>query len=131
MAHRINTYGDQQIEVTVSRETLIERLKEYRIKHQQQYEKALALWRKDFAEAIAAINVNTLGEFPRTLTELSQNLPVNYLDQYDEAIDLFGMGQNETVKLEGKAFRRYCRDNWEWKDNKYFTQAIVILQHSH
>ena len=121
-------YGRIKVEVTVKRTELIERLKTNRDKHRDEYEKALALWRKDFADIIKGLNTKKLTEYPEELEELDENCPESYLDAYDDIIEMFGMAVKEKILLDSDAFRNFCRDEWDWKSdvygNKYYRKVL-------
>ncbi|MBC8109684.1 MAG: hypothetical protein H7Y04_01340 [Verrucomicrobia bacterium] len=121
-------YGDLKIEITVNRKELIERLRKNREKHQQEFEQAILLWQHDLAISIAQIDATRQVFFPKALERLQNNCPVSYLSEYDDLIDMFGMGVKDEILLEGEAFRKFCRDEWDWKStlarNQYYKQVL-------
>ncbi len=125
---RANYYGDMKIEVSVERKSLIERLKKNREKHQKEFEKAIQLWQNDLKEEIAKIEVEKHTHFPDKLELMQRICPVSYLNDYDDLIDMFEMGVNDQILLESEAFRKFCRDEWDWKSeiskNFYYKQVL-------
>ena len=120
--------GRTSIEVTVKRTDLIKRLKRNRTKHQQEYEQAITLWQEDLAKTIASTDAAKIRQYPENLSELEENCPVSFLDEYDDIIDMFEMGVNDEILLDSEAFRNFCRDEWDWKSdiagNKYYKTIL-------
>lgn len=121
-------YGRINVEVTVKKTELIERLTESRIKHRDEFQQAITLWRRDLAEVIKNIDVENLSHYPVELEELERHCPESYLEAYDDIIEMFNMAVKDEILLDSQAFRNFCRDEWEWKsdvsDNKYYREIL-------
>lgn len=121
-------YGRINIEVTVKREELIERLKRNRDKHQREFSQAIALWQQDLSEVTRNLDATKHTHFPQVLNELDNNCPVSFLSEYDDIIDMFEMAVKEEILLDSEAFRNFCRDEWDWKSdiagNKYYQKIL-------
>lgn len=121
-------YGNINIEVTVKRLDLIERLKKNRNKHEKEFKQAIKLWQKDLDKAIQSIDTKKIQQFPTILEDLQDECPVSFLDDYNDIIDMFEMAIKEEILLTSKAFKNFCRDEWDWKSdiaqNKYYEKAI-------
>ncbi|OJJ23729.1 hypothetical protein BKI52_05105 [marine bacterium AO1-C] len=121
-------YGRINVEVTVKRTDLIDRLKKNREKHQREFQQAIALWQQDLAEAIKNLDVANQTEFPKDISELEEHCPESYIEAYDDIIEMFSMAIKEEVLLDSDAFRNFCRDEWDWKsdvaDNKYYHMVL-------
>jgi hypothetical protein len=76
-------HGRINIEVTVKRTELIERLIINREKHKNEFQEAIALWQRDFAIVIKSIDAKNLTYYPKELEELDEHCPDSYLDTYD------------------------------------------------
>lgn len=121
-------HGRINVEVTVKKTELIERLIKNREKHKNEFQQAIALWQHDLAEAIKNIDIKNQNYYPQELEELEGSCPDSYIDAYDDIIEMFKMGVKEEVLLDSQAFRNYCRDDWDWKSdvsaNKYYRQIL-------
>lgn len=121
-------YGRVNIEVTVKKTELIERLKRNREKHAREFKQAIGLWQQDLDAVIKNLDISKQQRFPQELSRLQSNCPVSYLDEYDDIIDMFEMAVKEEILLDSEAFRNFCRDEWDWKSdiarNKYYQQTL-------
>ena len=122
------SHGRINVEVTVKRTELIERLVKNREKHQNEFQQAIALWQQDLAVAIKEIDVKKQTYYPKELQELQENCPHSYLETYNDIIEMFKMAVKDEILLDSEAFRNFCRDDWEWKsavsDNKYYRKIL-------
>ena len=122
-------HGEIEIEIKVSREELLERLKENREKHLKAYEKAIKCWQKELQSVLKTINTSDCVDFPYELEALRGDCPDEYLNEYDRAIDMFSMCVKKTITIDSESFNTFCRDEWGWKTytvtNKYYRQTRV------
>ncbi len=120
-------YGETQIEVSVNRIELITRLKRNREKHEAEYNIAIKLWQEDLAQQLALINVVEHYSFPTELSNLRSECPESYISVYDNIIEMFEMGVNETILLDSDSFKQFCKDDWDFQSdlgqNKYYKSA--------
>ena len=123
-------YNEIEIEVTVSRKELLERLKANRIKHEAEFAAAIAAWQKDLQKALQEIDASEHFRQPKSLEQLRDDCPRTHVHQYDQAIDMFEMCVNETIKLDSDSFNTFCRDEWGWKhsacSNPYFQLVMEM-----
>ncbi|MCP4522138.1 MAG: hypothetical protein GY827_10680 [Cytophagales bacterium] len=128
MGYRHGGGGSFNIEVTVKRTELIERLKRNREKHQKEFKQAIKLWQKDLEKAAQSINYRKIHTYPAILEELQDECPVSFVSEYDDMIDMFEMAIKDEMILTSDAFRNFCRDEWDWKSdiaqNKYYEKVI-------
>ena len=123
-------YGENDMIVTVNIKELLNRLKENRTSHSNNYEKSLTLWKTDLNETIQSLaNCGvSIEKFPIELTEIRDSKPLSYVKQYDQVIDMFEMSVSQTVELTQSMFNTYCRDEWSWKSsttsNKYYSSIL-------
>jgi hypothetical protein len=121
-------HGRINVEVTVKRTELIERLTISREKHENEFQQAIKLWRRDLAEVIKNIDVDNQSYYPKELEELEEHCPDSYLEAYDDIIEMFNMAVKDEILLDSQAFRNFCRDEWDWKsdvsDNKYYREIL-------
>ena len=130
--HMRSRHGSIDIEVTVKREELLERLRENREKHEQEFNQAISQWQNELQSSIESIKPNAEFEFPQSLEQLRDDCPVSHVNHYDQAIDMFGMCVTEEIKLDSDAFNTFCRDEWGWKDslatNRFYRSVVVVQQ---
>lgn len=121
-------HGRINVEVTVKRTELIERLMISRQKHEEEFQQAIALWRQDLAEAIKNIDIENINYYPQELEELESDCPDSYTQTYDDIIEMFNMAIKDEIILDSKAFRNFCKDEWDWKSdvssNKYYRKVL-------
>lgn len=130
--HMRSRHGSIDIEVTVKREELLERLRENREKHEQEFNQAISQWQNELQSSIESIKPSAEFEFPQSLEQLRDDCPVSHVNDYDQAIDMFGMCVTEEIKLDSDAFNTFCRDEWGWKDslatNRFYRSVVVVQQ---
>ncbi len=117
MALKRNHWGDTTVEVTVRRLDLIERLKQNKEKHKHNFDRAIALWQQHLAELLVSIDTQKIVSFPRQLSVMEEQCPKSYLSDYEDIIEMFEMGVHDTVLLDAEAFRKFCKDEWDWKND--------------
>lgn len=55
-------------------------------------------------------------------TSLDMEVPHNYSDSYDEAIDIISWDKRSTIPLAFSNFKKYVRDEWDWTHD--FTNMV-------
>ncbi|HRC96106.1 MAG TPA: hypothetical protein PK317_04855 [Coprothermobacter proteolyticus] len=45
------------------------------------------------------------------------DVPMSYESSYKDAIEMLELSVNETIKLDHGAFKRFVKDEWEWKQS--------------
>lgn len=115
---------DIEIEITVTRSELLQRLKANRTKHHEEFQAAITAWQKDLQLELNQLDASQFKKWPKTLNKLELLCPESHVHEYDQAIDMFEMSVNDTIKLDSKSFNTFCRDEWGWKNdsstNHYF-----------
>lgn len=115
-------------QVTISREKLVEKLRENRNTHAAIYTEAMegywdklkvALYDLEAAATLLTDNSDTLqaydyNKLTRPLAQVDR--PNNYLQAYDEAIELFDWDESPSVELNVSEFRKFVLDKWDWQD---------------
>ena len=110
-----SNHGDINIEVTVKTAELLERLKENREKHAEEFEAAISVWQEEFQKVIDEIDPAGCRWYPNELEVLRQDCPSSHVSEYDKAIDMFTMCTKEEVTLDSESFSTFCRDDRGWK----------------
>ena len=57
-------------------------------------------------------------------------VPQNYSEKYDEAIDMAHYEVNDTIKLTWAEFQAYVRDKWSWSEGFNNTTRIYKAVHN-
>lgn len=112
--------------VSVSRNRLLDTLRENLVKHEAEYKEAkkgylLARSEKtsELAKAAAAAASDDSKENREALKDAWNNLvgldkPTNHSPDYEQAIALVEWEVRDTVDLTTSEFEKYVRDNWHW-----------------
>lgn len=110
-----------ELDITVSRNKLLDILKENYQKHCTEYEAAKVRYRvfaiKQLKERLDQLQ--DPGEW-RTL-KLSTYLsfraapPPTYAKDYQDVIDLLEMCEDAKISISAHQFRCWCKDDWDWK----------------
>lgn len=111
----------------VSRSRLLTKLQEnleaHKVDYREAYEGYLALQEAAIADVAAAANAfedaQDRGEALRRLQESyskfnTLDVPVDHSGDYEQAIEVMGWEERETVELSINDFECYVRDNWSW-----------------
>lgn len=109
--------------VTVKKNDLIDILQENRKRHVEIFKEAYEEYRKQYIEYLR--EAMRLAQGPgRVLTpDNYPSEPRCYVKSYDLAIEMMEMSIDETVDLSEQDFRRYVRDEWEWKDDFFLSNS--------
>lgn len=111
--------------ITVNKAELLEKLKENRNKHRQQFEKALAGWQDTVLEKLkSAVAEAEAGKRFRTSFHLPQ--PSDHTDEYDEIIAAVEWETSDEIRLGRSEFRQFVLDEWGWKRDFMLTSARYI-----
>ena len=115
----------QEKYTNVNVKNLLEKLKNNRESHHQEWEEAHGKWRelqtaklKEFAASVQeAIEVAEKGgkiEFPPQ-HDFMLDEPINHTKSYDKVIARMEMTVDETLYISHTDFDRYVLDDWSWK----------------
>jgi hypothetical protein len=102
--------------VDVKRLELIEVLRKNRQKHIEDYKMLLeAFYVNSFNRARIFLEdvgnrITTSGQFYFSMIK-----PTSSEESYDDAIEMLEMATNDTIKLDRASFKKYVKDEWDWK----------------
>lgn len=104
----------RQQTVNVNRSELIAALRVNRDAHKAEYEEAV----KAYQETVIRKLTETLeraksGDFKNISIHLAQ--PESHEKDFTDVIEMMEMSVDETIKLDGEAFRAYFKNEWVWK----------------
>lgn len=128
MAFKSSRYDETSLEISVKKEDLLVILKRNREQHQKDFEKSIYFWQKHLAAVLSKIKPTECLEFPEELENARSHCPESCVKEYDDVIDMFEMSINETIILTTDAYRKYCKDEWDWKTSTYKNWYYKNLQ---
>jgi hypothetical protein len=116
-------------EIKVDKEKTVAILIENREKHFVAQKKAMDGWKKQVVERLRATqtkirNDEDIDDIGIIFSDLAK--PVNVLQEYDDAIEMFEMDTRDEITLTEEEFKQFIKDRWVWKANwshsnsKYF-----------
>lgn len=108
--------------VIVSKERLINTLKENRENHVNTFEQVLEDYR---TEAVKQLEEHIVRIRDGKVEQVFVHLPVpkNYEEEYDRAIKMAEWEQNTVIELTEKEFDQFVLDNWTWKHD--FNETVA------
>jgi hypothetical protein len=108
----MNVAGD--IEITVGKPALLEKLRSNRDSHRGLYEKAYEGYRKAMLADLEA-KLTDLKAGKAVDPYLRHQAPEDHTRDYDDVVDMLEMHQGDTLELTQAQFRCYVKDDWGWK----------------
>ena len=113
-----------KMEVKVSREDLLAKLKENRANHAKIVAEArLGYLERAIKKAEAAIADLKAGK-PVSLQSYALRMPEDYTSAYSTVIEMLEWSKDETITLAADEFRQFVEDRWDWKDGFLSTNAL-------
>jgi hypothetical protein len=103
--------------VTVYKEEVIDKARENRNNHKNEYEIALKGYKQEMKEYL----LQQLGELEASSEKenfslgSSPTMPRHHLDDYDNAIRMLDWETNEMISLEEHEFKNLIFDEWDWQ----------------
>lgn len=107
-----------QMTVTVSCKELLEKLKENKIKHRNDFITAKANWILECQTRLTKQLFDfTKSDKPEDIAlHVLQSCPKDMTEEYSQAIKMLEWNKNETMELDHQQFEALIMDNWSWKD---------------
>ena len=112
---------------------LIERLKEHRDNHINDYRKAMDVYHKDLKDALHSLHVLALKsvdtldlDVVKTAHSKVQSIvkPVNAVKAYDQYIDLLFYSAEQVVELDMDDANSIINDEWDWAVSAKITNSF-------
>jgi hypothetical protein len=119
------------MEVSIPRQKLVEALEKNRSQHRAIFEEALEGYRKEA--------VRQLEDFIRRIKNgdlkkvyVSLPLPEEHTDEYDRALSMIAMSEDDTFILDESDYQSFVQDDWAWKrqfiaSNSYYSATAAGL----
>ena len=115
-----------QFEITIKVVQLLEKLKENKAHHNENFEKAVKKYRERVIKSLeAALNAARLGKEYRTHFALVR--PENMLDEYNTIISMLEMSVDEVITLNKREYENFVLDKWDWSD-RFTSNTLSYLQ---
>lgn len=117
------------LNIKMNRLVLIDKIKEQRKKHLEEYALALAGWR----DKMSAMCMKVVGRskdliaYPRDLHKLSQ-LPEKHLGDFDDAINMLENATDAEIELDQDMFNTLVQGKWDWQSQVQLTNSIYGMQ---
>ena len=101
-------------EVTVSKSDLIQRVETNQADHVAVFDRAIVGYRH---AAMAFFNeqIDKASRGEQFETYFKEPIPEDHSEDYEAALDMLAMSQDESITLTAQEFRQYVRDDWGWK----------------
>lgn len=103
-------YGNRKIKV--EKQKLIEKIKENKVKHFEEYNKAVIAYKKEALEQLEKLT-NKVNDGALDI-KLNLITPVNNSDNYDKILEMFEWEVEEFVELEQQEFLEYVQDETDF-----------------
>jgi hypothetical protein len=100
--------------ISINREKLIGILTDNRQKHESHFTSAVEGYKKKLIEhAQKNLARAEKGKHPESFP---RSKPVSYIPQYDRALGMLKMSDEDSVSLSAPDYVRFVEDDWDWKD---------------
>lgn len=109
----LTDHANPMRKVTVDKEELLAEVKENRQKHKEEYEQAVENYCKEAARRFRE-KVEAAEAGHPTSTSIDLDKPIEFLDEYDQAIRMLEMEQNDQIELTESEFQKLVLDEWNW-----------------
>lgn len=100
--------------VRISKEFLLEKLKENRETHKAQFEAALNGWHVEVIKSLES-TIERVKKDKRHNPNFYLPMPENHTTEYDQVIEMVEASLDKEFELTTSEFAQYVRDDWGWK----------------
>jgi hypothetical protein len=124
-----------ELKFDFSRTEIMERVKENRDKHAEEFAVALKGYYLEVQEQLEKIaeeaqkaSVKAGKEKdPKSLTySVNARKPEDHTGDYDRILDMLRLAKNENIELDEQEFAQYVRDEWAWKQRFTETSSTYL-----
>ncbi len=110
-------------DLTFAKELLLAQLKKNRAEHEKEYKEAVTNYRAKLVE-ILTTKLQDATDGKKVDHYIPLTVPTEYLNEYDRAIKMLELCQNDNMVLTPQQFSQYWLDEWNWKSS-YFTTNMA------
>jgi len=112
--------------VRMDKSKVLDRVTANRAHHEKTYNQAMVVYReraiKELKDLIDALKAGK----SRPLT-VRLPIPKDYTSEYDLVIDMLNNSVDDVVELDDIDFRKYIRDEWDWKTSFRETTSVYAV----
>ena len=108
--------------IKVDKEDLIDKIKENKKRHEEEYEKAVVAYKKEALKQLAAEMERVEGG--ALDAKLNLITPVNNSENYDKIIEMFKWEVEDEVELSQLEFNEYVQDETEFAREAKFNNTF-------
>lgn len=102
-------------EVVVNKQDLLKALQKNRVKHEAELKEAFEARTDKIKEQCSSILETIQNGIPILKEKFDFPMPPSHIAEYDRAIKMAEMHQEDTFTLSEHEFDNYVMDNWHWK----------------
>jgi len=99
--------------VVIEKQRLLDTVVANREKHAVEYEEARSVY-LDKAQALFEKKAAEAGRGEPVGPQIDLEEPVEFLEEYDQAIQMIEMDEREEIELTEEEFQKLVRDEWTW-----------------
>ena len=100
--------------IKVNKSELLSHLRTNREVHIEEYNNALISYREALIKAFKE-SLKKATKHENVSHHVDLERPQNYLDSYDNAIEMLEWTTEDVIELDQMEFKQYVRDEWNWK----------------
>jgi len=113
-------------QIKIPSETLLEKLKENRHKHETDYLKAVEGFQEDLLQTLSALLKKAKTKVEDVPLFIPLEKPVSYLKEYDKVIQMLELTEETHVVLSSIEFSHFVLDDWHWKQQFAISTAKYL-----
>lgn len=106
-------YTKVELKVNVKKAELLEKLKENRALHLEEYKKAKVGFRvaleKELKQKLKAVKAGESVDL-----SFENHKPEKHLDEYDDVIGMLEFAEDEEIELNHNQYKQYFKNEWDW-----------------
>jgi hypothetical protein len=95
---------------------LITKIEVNKNKHEEDYNLAVRQYNRELEEELSE-KLELLKDGKKIKPNSSLVQPVQYLSEYNRALDIFNMTTQTEIELDQQTFSQLVRDEWDWSNN--------------
>lgn len=109
-------------EINISRDVLLNALRKNMAIHQAEYDEAYKAYCQAVIKALAAALERAKGG-DMTKVDVNITAPTSHIDDYQSAITMLEHSKDESIPIDGPAFKAYVENNWPWRNQFLMVSA--------
>jgi len=116
---------DDDLEMTVYKQDLINALKDHKLAHIEDYEKAVVVYFQDLTKKFHDLTADAISSKFRD-DEYRYHIPkpINVVNNYNKYIGFLEMSKEEEILISLQQYNAYMNDEWEWAKRATVSNAL-------